>query len=281
MMAHPVSSADRTPRSTPTAPSEPAQNMAHPMTPDETAVITPNTTADRNRSGLPQVSSRRSLSGRNAATLAVAGFVGIAAGTTAAALYVDANSHHAPAPITQEGQAPTQDALLKITNPNTPETQVGNPTIEIQKMLQANVNEFYEGTISLENPTFTTVDPDHPNNQQNVGLSQVEELCGTSIPPDSHLNLELTNALISSNKTDGTIIIVMDGIVGDKRVILKVPWSPQTVKTVKQGFFVNTKITDFVDGDPVVSDEHGKPTAANQLDANIIGDQPNPAPIEP
>lgn len=253
--------------------------MARPMTPAENEAATPDTTADRvakiNKSGLPMVSSpRRGLSGRDA-TIIVGGVIGaVVAATAAASLYVDANHlRHTPAPTaTQEGQAPIPDTRLQT---NTPETQTGDPTLEIQNMLKTDVNEYYNGTISLENSTFTAINPEHPNSQQTVSLSQVEELCGVSVPVDSHIDsLGLTNALIVSNKDSGTMMIMMDGMVNGQKVILEIPWNPQTVKVEKKGLFVNTKVNNFVDGEPVVSDEHGNPQDGNQLAINIIDDQP-------
>jgi len=281
MMAHPVSSADRTPGNNPATLADTSQGMARPMTSDEVAAIAPVTTAEQNRLRQPHVIDprRRPLIGRNEALVAT-GVAAVVVGGALAAAYVTGNEnrHNAPVvptPVTQEGQAPVPDVSLQIT-PNNSETQTGDPTLEIQNMLKADVNEFYNGTISLENPTFTAVDPDHPNNTQNVGLDQVEELCGESMPQDSHVNLQLTNALIASK--DGKMTILFDGIVGGKKVLLKVAWGPQTVKVEKQGLFVNTKVNNFVDGDPVVSDPDGKPTEGNKLVVNIIDDQPNPAP---
>jgi hypothetical protein len=283
-MAHPASPAEIAARNTPAAPSEPIQHGARPMTPAEIAAITPETTANENKpSGLPQVSNLRRpfLTGRNVAIATGIGASVLTAAVGAAALYVDAN-HMRPVPIRQEGQTATPDVALQITDPNTakPEAQTGDPMLEIQNMLKTNVNEFYSGTISLDNLTFTAIDPEHPNNSQTVDLSQIEELCGVSLPQGAHLDIQLTNALISFNKTDGTMKLETEGMVGGKPVLLEAPWDPK-IKIVEKGLFKNTNITGFTEGEPVVSDQDGNPQTGNQIGVVIIDDQPNPAPVEP
>lgn len=284
-MAHPIPPAEQAARNAPAAPSEPLQHGARPMTADEITRITPKTT-EAHRLRLPHVSplgARKPLSENQKTVLIAAGIVGAAAGALAGAVYLDATSHpqhdFSKTPIIQEGQSPTSDTTLRITNPNDTETQTGDPMVEIQNMLKADVNEFYNGTISLDNPTFTAVDPEHPNSQQIVSLSQIEELCGVSLPQDSHLDIQLSNVLISSNKTDGTMKLVMDGMVNGKKVVLETPWGPKTIKTVIQGLFINTKITGFTDGEPVVSDQDGNPQTGNQIVVVLIDDQPSDAQL--
>jgi len=256
--------------------------MARPVTPRAETVPATNTVADGNRLDLPMVSSPRRSLGRDAAKVATVGFLTLSGAALAASLVTGNDNLRPtqPAPTTQEGQAPIPDTKLQT---NIPETQTGDPTIKVQEFLKSQANEYYSGTISFDNlsePTFTVIDPEHPNNQQLVSLDQIDQLCGQTIAHGSHVDPKLTNALIVSNRTDGTMKIIMDGMVGNKPVVVERAWDT-SVKVETKGLFGNSSVTGFDGGEPMATNPNGSQIEANQIDATPIDDQPNPAPVEP
>jgi len=161
------------------------------------------------------------------------------------------------------------------------EAAMPEQTLSPEAILEQQANEVYDGTIELDNPTFTVINPGSEDNQRTVGVNDIQELGGQSLASDMHTTIEVTDPLIHA---DGSRIqIILPAMVDAQGRTVAIDWNPHNSDVIKvvqrgSGFKKIEKTVAGSDGTITAIKEDGTTETADQVTVQIIDDQPAIAP---
>lgn len=196
--------------------------------------------------------------------------VAIGAGLGAAGLaalglgYYQGGPHETPTPPVTPVTRPVETATLE-------------QTLSPEAILEQQANEVYDGTIELDNPTLTVINPGSEDNQRSVGLNDIQELGGQSIVQGGHITIEVTDPLIHA---DGSRIqIILPAMVDAQGRTVAIDWNPYGSDSIKvthkgSGFEKIEKTEVDQSGIITVIKNDGTTETADQVAVQMIDDQP-------